>query len=980
MKHVSSCLFILAVTLMSLCGCRKESSRREPSLNEHEIYFGNRLSSISPDGDSACFIGDETGNIYIYDKRSGKTGDTLRTGTDRIYKVMARRTADGIRYLVGIRNSGLAIYRRSRGALIQEDRLIIPQLRDRYSPYDFTVYGNMIYVATSSGLFQKRLDVKGHSTMERIYPEPRGGRIFPMRVLSLVTHGRHIYAASDSGLIVYDAVSNRLSGIMHRGEKITGAALVGRHIHALADRRLYIDSLYGGKSSAHYDTGISAKVYYFAGNTHYFICNDEIVAVHAKDIGNRDKYRHIALRRTARTDCHNIITANGITQHSLLVTENALFCIPFHLDVFNTDGTTTAACAGDNGTYFVTNNCLFVKKDGSGEAVRIADLPEDDIITDIMVKDGVLYYISGGKELKRKKIGGTFFLNSLSGKPDVVLSSPRGITAAGMDVNGRIYIGVRDGLLTYMNGVIRHPHFVRDPYVNRFAANGEYMYGALLNGGILRIKGDDINITEHSDRYHFIKDLAFAEFSDSPCILTNHLLLSPDGRHSVEAEGSGRLLTADGKTFYVIMEQGVRKYVIDKDSIRMDGDTLRDIRFSPAISLAHNNRVYLGAPSLGIMEIGPGGKSQWIKFNHSVYSPDYKTLIFIFLILCLSAGFFLWHRNRKRRDFGLYSEWEKIRKETGRINPKQAQAMAVTSARDTEAVERAVREGRCWLERYRLLVGGMAPYKELSGLRYVVSMDGVSAVCDSINRLASSLSGNDFDLNGCEKDYEEIKNALHCLDTDKLKKDIESLYEEGRSLTERINSGFGDRLRERMEYVRHGFFDDIGGALEVLRDLNKKMIFMSAARDMQAISSLLENIRQKRKTFNNVDISGIIAQVDCRLINMYMALAADSGVAGLTGFKPEAHKGEGKVLTKREKALLLTLVSPEVDWDITRALYEINDRSNSNNIKIVNNLRATYSKVKKEIVTKKGMLEQLMSGNTDSTALFFKDMLDSCGK
>lgn len=128
-------LFIAAALMAVMSGCRKESSDMPLSLNEKEYYSDSQLASITADGDSACFIGNEKGDIYRYDKRNGKIYDTLRTGTDRIYDVAVRKGDGGTCFFVGVRNSGLMMYRYVSGRLVPERTFFINGIHDRYSPY-----------------------------------------------------------------------------------------------------------------------------------------------------------------------------------------------------------------------------------------------------------------------------------------------------------------------------------------------------------------------------------------------------------------------------------------------------------------------------------------------------------------------------------------------------------------------------------------------------------------------------------------------------------------------------------------------------------------------------------------------------------------------------------------------------------------------------------------------------------------------------
>ncbi|MBO5061434.1 MAG: hypothetical protein J6C31_02240 [Prevotella sp.] len=971
-------LFIAAALMAVMSGCRKESSDMPLSLNEKEYYSDSQLASITADGDSACFIGNEKGDIYRYDKRTGKIYDTLRTGADRIYDVAVRKGDDGTCFFVGVRNSGLMMYRYVSGRLVPERTFFINGIHYQYSPYKTIVCGDRIYVATSHGLFYNDLlsEYSGNE-LKRLFPTPEDGRMLPFLTTSLIKNGRYIYAASEQGLVRCDVATNRID-VLHRGKKIKSAMLVNGNIHSLSEKSLYIDSNDGSRHEE-YDVNVAADIYYHAGDTHYFISSDRVAVARDRDLEKGKGYKTIPLRRNVRPDCRNVIMADSITGHSLLVTENALFRIPFHLDVFNTDGKTTAACSGDGSIYFVTNNSLFRLNGNGSDAKRIADLPKTDRITSAMFHNGVLYYTNGNTELKRKAVDMSFIYNRLSGNPATIYTTPRGITAAGIGSDGSLYIGIRDSLLLLRGKKAEIVKTLGYPFVQRIAVNGKdnKTYAALLNGGVIHLHGNKSSVEGSSSRHHFIKDIAFAACSANPCILTNHYLFSPDGKDSVAADGFSRLLTADGKTFYALMENGIRRYIIGRSGIRHIGDTLCDIRFSPSISLVHGSSVYVGATSLGIMEMKPDGTSRWIRFNHDVYTPDYKTIVFFFVLICLSAGFALWHRKRKRKDFGIFSEWEKVRKDIARINPGQAQAMERVKPQDTESMEKLCSEGRLWLERYELLIKNIVPLKELLALAVLPMMDKSSVLYNIIYRLVSLLDGNDFELNECEELLVKVQMALHETDTGELEKDIWNLYDFGRDITERINPDFGKRLDDCIKGMRGGFVEDLAETTEILKPLDRKIRFMSVAREMNGISVLADELcRIFYKNDSNVTANIKRNEINESLRRMYAVLSANGKLMDVIGYKHLRRNGKDTPLADKEMALMLMIIYPKLDWTIIRVIYNIKDKSNNNNIKIINNLRVTFSKVKKKVIDERNGIKAIMSSGTDNTSLYFKDILD----
>lgn len=975
MKEPITRLFILASIILMATGCKEEDSSLPPSLNEAEHYMGCTLSSISSAGDSICMIGSETGDIYIYDTRSETVSDTLHTGTDRIYKVAVEHTPEGTFHIAGVRNMGLMIYKRLGNRLTLHKHLTMSGGRSDFSVYDFTLYNGRIYAATSHGLMYK--DCGNSSTKDLVlaYPHDKKGDIQPLQTVALLRRGRYIYAASAEGLVKYDTRYDKTADIMHRDRKFTSMISVGDKIHALAGDVLYI---YGpdGREIRKHDIVSKANIYFFANGIHYFISDDKISVVRDEDIDKHDKYKTVYLRRNVRTGCHNIVTGNNTSPHTLLITENALFRIPIHLDIFNTDGTTTAACPGDGGSYFVTNNSLFMKKDSTNEAVRLADLPKTDHISNIMIYGNTLFYTNGNTELKKKKITGSYIINRIFGPPSTVYTSPRGMTDVGMGNDGTIYIGIRDSIVLYKNGTIKAMENIGLPYVNRFETHGDSIYSATLNNGIIYGCGTKLRIMNHSNKHRFIKDMAFASFSDKPCLLTNHYLFSPSDKDSVEANGFRRLLTADGETFYALMEQGIRKFAIDKNGIRHIGDTLLDIRFSPSLSFAHSGKIYAGTPSLGMLEIDPkSGKAQWIKFNHSVYNLDYKTIIFIMIIVGIAVCFFLWHGRRKKADLKAYVKWENIKKEIEKINPGQPEIMAPVLPGVPEAMEKLCEKGRRWLEGYYFLKKEAALYKKLSLLTAFSLIDRTGAIGNDIGKLSEALAGNDFNLDECNTIYESIKTALHDIDADDMKKHINGMYEECKVFTEKINEGFGERLKGDIGKIRYGFFDDMTKALTVMVRIDKMADFLPIARQMAIVSKLLDSIKNNNAN-SRTDLNTIRKELENNLVNLYVSLANDNETRFLTGFKPTTHDRKYLQLTGKEKALLLMMVNPETNWEQTKIIYNINSEPNETNTKIVNNLRTTYSKVKGNVMAKKETIKQMILYNQDSHIRYFKKFID----
>lgn len=945
---VRLCIALALVFVTS--GCRKEGNSMPLSLNEKEYYSDSQLSTISPDGDSACFIGNEKGDIYRYDKSSGRIYDTLRTGTDRIYNVVTRKKDNAVSYFVGVRNSGLMMFRCDNKMLVHEKTFLING-NNFYSPYNTIVCGDKIYVATSHGLFCKDLTEDSGNELERLYPTFKEEKMRPFLVTSLVKTGRYLYSASEAGLVKCDITTNKIE-VLHDGERIKSVRLVNGNIHSLSVRRLYIDSCNGNRHES-YDLNINADIYYHAGDTHYFICSDRVVVARDGKLDKGDCYKTIMLRRNVRPDCRNVIIADSITGHSLLITEHALFRIPFHLDVFNTDGKTTAACSDGNSVFFVTNNSLFRMRDKGNEAERVADLPEADRVTSAMFHNNVLYYINFNTELKRKPIDRSFIYNRLSGNPDVIYRSSRGITTAGIGSDGSIYIGIRDSLLLLNGKEARLVKNSDNPFVNRIAINRKdnKTYAALLNGGVLCLSGKEASVEDNSARHHFIKDIAFASFSSKPCILTNHFLFSPDGKDSVATDGFTRLLTADGKTFYALMENGIRRYIIDRNGIRHIGDTLCDIRFSPSISFVHGDNIYFGATSLGIVELKPDGTSQWVRFNHDAYTLDYKTMIFFFLLICLSAGFILWHRKRKEKDFGIFSDWEKIRKNIAGINPKQAKNLEKENFDAIDSVDRRISAGRDWLEHYETVKNKATALKQLT-LLDVFGIIFDKGIKKDINTLYDGIRSRSFDMAECEKLCNKIENCIQQADMRKMSEMMGGLYNDNEQALKDVDKEFATRLGKFGDECSTAC-ENVGCAIGRISEANNMLLIIKAAENIARIrerikvaESLVNRLNDKENIGDSTKeerdrIKKCSEVISEGMQELYYALSQDAFLAGKINIKQRIRKEELN-MSNKEKVLMLLIAAPETKSEVICHVL-----GNSS----LNNVRSTLSKVRKEIMS-----------------------------
>lgn len=253
----------LLITACVIISCNKTSHKG--SLGEKEFYIDNRLSSISPDGDSACWIGSENGDIWHIG--NGKTR-AYNIGEARIYKVVSDTAADGTKtYWIGARNSGLQKRVVIDGKAVCIGTYDIPHKKDQYSVYDIKIIGNFVYTATSQGLYVMKRD---GGEMINIYPGTdsdivRKGNPFTIHNLCRMDNG-NVLAASKDGLIIINTSTNRPT-VLHKGLNITNVSCYDNKIYSISDKKLLIDDA-EGKSLNDINLGFSSRVHCMHGTRH----------------------------------------------------------------------------------------------------------------------------------------------------------------------------------------------------------------------------------------------------------------------------------------------------------------------------------------------------------------------------------------------------------------------------------------------------------------------------------------------------------------------------------------------------------------------------------------------------------------------------------------------------------------------------------------------------------------------------------------
>ena len=314
-KMIRFNLFTLLIVLsLIMTGCNEYEQHK--TIGEKELYFDEQLASISTDGDSGCWIGSGTGDIWYIGDHVQRS---YNIGTDRIYKVAADRREPGqVKYWLGIRNSGLQKRIVTEGHPALLNKYNIPVKGDSYSVYDILVTENMVYAATSQGFYGLE---NGADTLTLLYPGKdsetfRSGR--PFMTHNICKCGNAcVVVSSQYGLIRIDLATNQVT-VMHEGERIYNVSVADDKLYALTDNKMYIDGA-DGTTLREVQLGFTAQVHHKVGKTHYFIDGGHVVLSE-----NLHDFVPVTIRRKVPQYCGNVITTDGRKGFTLMLTDNAL--------------------------------------------------------------------------------------------------------------------------------------------------------------------------------------------------------------------------------------------------------------------------------------------------------------------------------------------------------------------------------------------------------------------------------------------------------------------------------------------------------------------------------------------------------------------------------------------------------------------------------------------------------------------------------
>ena len=666
MSHFLKRVCLSMMLAILFVGCNKENG--ELSLNESEIFFNEQLSSISVNGE-ICYICTEDGGIYRYIPHNNRL-DTLSSNLqfDRIYRVIEDKRANDSTVWVGARNMGL--YRcKAIGDSLEVQGIYRIEVNDlKYSPYDIHIAQNSVYVGTSNGFY--KVSDNECDILQRIYPKDgyKGWRAAqPFVVNSIIEYdNRYLVASSDGGVLKVDMQNGNIS-VVGTDEKVKSIALKGNEIYAFTEKSLKAYDIEGNlKKEFRLEHG--AELYHYVPETGitYLINKNHVYLVQDKDLDNPDEYKRVELRRNVRPECRNIIADIPQTNRSFLVTGNALFCIAHNLGIFNNVGEARAATIDGEHIYYLVGNRVF-RSDVNGSEVNrlkakhMLNIPEKYDVKHFTVNDKRIYFIDNSNAIYTidTELGSNYYINSLAALFFIkkLGDIEKDVTAFG---GGGLLCGIRDSIINFADdGKGERITMYKDggkevnwPFITRFVTHKSNVWASTLNDGIYQGDDNELNIVSGSERFRYIRDIAFSGDDTTPYVLTNRYIYTPDWQDSIKAEGFYRLIVTYDRRVYGVGNFGIREFIFSPDG-NWFKDYYTDIRFNPEAVVTNGNTIFAGS-SCGVFvfdhPLANGTPHKNIQFEPAAIERFWEYVIYaIGLIVLLVMAVLITIKLEKRR-------------------------------------------------------------------------------------------------------------------------------------------------------------------------------------------------------------------------------------------------------------------------------------------------------------------------------------------
>lgn len=644
----------------AIIGCYACSKQHEENhtLKEKEYMMDEPLSALSVDGDSAFWMGSESGMVWHIAENEKATYE-IETG--RIYDITADQPRNGSRVCwLGIRNGGLQRWQLQAKKMAWQKTYAIAGKGYNYSVYDIEHTPQALYAATSQGLYRLQLTdderlQPNNEKLQRIYPldDDCGEKPLPFVVRKICRQGQWLFACTPTALVRIDIQNSKIA-TFHQGEKITYAAIFNNMLHVVADQILYIEDV-NGRILRTLSLPIAPSSLHQAGNILYLIASNQVVLTQ-----DGCRYVTIPLRHNIPANSSNVVAYDAKQGFTLLLTENALWYVPSHLGVFNTQTPITAACSdGKNAYYINENNELYKQVLGEQRANKVYQFAPQEVITDIHADGNQLYYRTHHQEIKLLEVGDNYFKNELLAAPRTLYLSHDKITDFHLhrsNEENKLFVGVQDGLIViHDNGIDTIRGEISRQYITSFfqPRHSDMVYMATLNGGIFYASDNKILPIDNTRQHSFLNDVIVTDtYNKNLIMLRQHHILLNNTDDSVKAKDINRFIYVNDSVFYGLPKYGLVKYVINKKKIEMVGRYYEDISFHPHAVFTADSLLFLGS-SLGVMQvpIGQETAAQWINFYETAIqlrTIGYSLAVFGAVALLLALGYMRYKQSTQR--------------------------------------------------------------------------------------------------------------------------------------------------------------------------------------------------------------------------------------------------------------------------------------------------------------------------------------------
>lgn len=633
------------------------------TIGETEFYFDEKLSSISEDEDGTFWVGSETGDLFNFNENAYTSFDL---GEDRIYKVKKDIVGIGdTTFWIGVRNSGLQKWKKSGDAFEKQQTYAIRFKKDKYSSYDFTPVDDVLYVATSQGLYS--LDKKQYSdTLSLIYPSvdflsAKDGTTFLVHNICQVSKDL-ILASTQEGLLWYD-IKNQSANLTMEGTHVEHVSLYNDTVFVLSKNHLNLCNIAGGLLKT-IKLDNSPKVYFQNEGVHYFVGATELVLSN-----NLEDFYTLFLRRSVPINSRNLILSDKEQDFIYLLTDNAIWRLPSSIDVFKGTTAIKSACFNSDAYFYLSlQNELFMQKKNSEKAKWVYTFSKDDLIQWVDVIDNTLYFYDVNNKFQKMSVSDNWIKNFVLNSPQTIIDSDARITSANVRQIGHqtiSFLGIQDGLLSVENDIKIDtiPELSKSYITSMFGhKHSDRLYISTLNDGVFHVRESEVKQILNTAYNSFIKDVITTNEHESNLVqLTNHYIISENPTDSIRVKGYKKLLYANDTLFYALAESGVHRFRILNDKIADEGILFKDIHFSTNSVIDGEYLILVstvGAMHLPINEKLP---PKWVHFNEplNIFVLQLIVLTFFIALLVLSIGFVFVLLLKKRKAKVLQTKKEK---------------------------------------------------------------------------------------------------------------------------------------------------------------------------------------------------------------------------------------------------------------------------------------------------------------------------------